>query len=296
MTGGLLIPLDGSEMAESILPRLRSLMTSDVPVTLLWVVDPLQAGPLAHVSDTVSRRMDELVTTCKTYLDTVAKGLVETGAAVRSKVEVGKAAALILAVADEEDSSVICLSTHGRTGVERWVYGSVTEKVLRASQRPVLVVPSFNHMEGRGTVDRRNWAFQSLVVALDGSSQALQVIPRVADLARIFGSTVTLVSVVGESADAESTTLAKEHLERAVVLFANIGVVAGSKLLSGYAAAELLDYTHRHDHDMIAMTTHGRSGLSRWMLGSVAEKVLRRAAVPVLVVRTTEDGKTMTAP
>ncbi len=293
----VLIPLDGSEMAESMVFRLGFLLRqTDARVTLLSVVDAKQKGWLTHAAVTASDLEGELVEGARAYIEAMADKLRATGLEVHAKVEVGGAAEIILAVAEEEQSSVICMSTHGRTGLSRWVYGSVTEKVVRASVRPVLVVPSFSRTEPEGGVDRRVWNFTSVVVPLDGSRQALQIIPHVAEGVRLFGSRVTLLLVLEDHADPNLLELAEKHLEGAVALFEKAGVIAHTELRRGDPAVEVLDYTPRYDHDMIAMTTHGRSGVSRWMLGSVAEKVLRRATVPVLVVRTTEDTVSPTRP
>lgn len=286
----VLIPLDGSEMAESTILRLQFLLRqSDARVTLLSVVDSWQKGWLTHAAVTASDLEADMARQAEGYLDTVAAKLESTCRHVRTHVEVGNAAEMILAIADEEKSSVICMATHGRSGIERWVYGSVTEKVVRASQHPVLVVPSFDRTEPVGGVDRREWDFTSIVVALDGSRQAMQILPHVEEGVRLFGARVTLLLVLEEDADPHAVDLAAEHLAGAAGLLEEAGVVAHTELRRGDPAAELLDYAPRYDHDMIAMTTHGRSGVSRWMLGSVAEKVLRRATVPVLVVRTRDD-------
>lgn len=286
----VLIPLDGSEMAESTILRLQFLLRqSEARVTLLSVVDARQKGWLNFAAVTASDIEADLARQAEGYLDTVAAKLAPTCHEVRKHVEIGNAAEMILAIADEEQSSLICMATHGRSGIERWVYGSVTEKVVRASERPVLVVPSFDRTEPVGGVDRREWDFTSIVVALDGSRQALQIIPHVAEGVRLFGANVTLLLVLEEDADPRVVELAEQHLVGAAQRFKEAGVVAHTELRRGDPAAELLDYTPRYDHDMIAMTTHGRSGASRWMLGSVAEKVLRRATVPVLVVRTHAD-------
>jgi nucleotide-binding universal stress UspA family protein len=285
----ILIPLDGSEMAEGTIMRLEFLLDqSDARVTLLQVLDWRQKGWLTQAAVQNSALEDELVEEATAYLDGMAGKLRKTGNDVRTKIERGSAAEVIISVASEEESSVVCMATHGRTGLDHLLYGSITEKVVRACERPVLVVPSFDRTEPEGGVDRREWSFESILVALDGSRQAMQIIPHVAEGVRLFGSRVTLALVLDKSVGEATETRAAEHLEGAKELFADAKVKAESVILRGHPATELLDYAPRHGHDMIMMTTHGRSGVSKWMLGSVAEKVVRRATVPVFVVRTTE--------
>lgn len=289
----LLIPLDGSDMAESMLYRLRFMLRqSDAAVTLLSVVDSRQQGWLTHAALAASELTSKLVEEAQSYLDGVAHKLREGGNTVSTRVEEGLVADKIIDVANEEHSSAVCMSTHGRSGIDRLMYGSVTEKVVRASDRPVLVVPSFDRTEPSGGVDRREWDFKSIVVALDGSRQAMQIIPHVAEGMRLFGSSVTLLLVLEHDASPEIEQLVDKHLAGATRLFEKAGVSPKTVVRRGDPATELLDYAPRYDHDMIMMTTHGRSGFSRWMLGSVAEKVVRRATVPVLVIRTHNDEAT----
>ncbi len=279
----VLVPLDGSEMAASMLTRLPTLLGSkDTHHTLLTAVDPRQ--PVDLLGPT---KISELTNEATNYLNGIAAKLRDKGVEVNVRVDTGAAAELILEVADDEESSLICVSTHGRSGIGRMMYGSITEKIVRASQRPVLVVPSFERTEPRAGVDRRKWDFRSIVVALDGSRQAMQIIPHVAAAVKRFDAKVTLLLVLDEDADAKLTKDAETHLEGATGLFAKAGVETTMMLRRGEPAEEILDYTPRYDHDMVMMTTHGRSGLSRWMLGSVAEKVVRHATVPVFVVRST---------
>jgi nucleotide-binding universal stress UspA family protein len=286
MIGHVLIPLDGSEMAESLLERLPFLTQSDVLVTLLCAVDPRQQVELMGPSI-----VEERVREADEYLTRVVLKLRKAGARVRKRVERGVPAETILEIAEKEEASLICMSTHGRSGIGRMMYGSVTEKVVRASIKPVLVVPSFDRTEPEGGVDRREWKLASAVVALDGSRQALQVVPYAAGVVELFGSKVTLLLVLEEGADEEIQRLADKHLAGATELFEKAGVKTTTVIRNGDPAMEIVDYTPRYDHDLIMMTTHGRSGLSRWMLGSVTEKVIRTATVPVLVVRSVPDEK-----
>jgi nucleotide-binding universal stress UspA family protein len=284
MVARLLVPLDGSKMAESMLQRLRSLLSHpDARVTLFGAV-----AAKAEADFIGAAMANESAKPMRRYLERIATQLKARGIqVVKTRVEVGDVAATILDVAAEERSSLICLSTHGRSGLDRLRYGSVTEKVVRVSEQPVLVVPSFDRTEPEGGIDRREWRFRSIVVALDGSRRALKLVPHVAELSGVFDASVTLLLVLEDEPDEEREKAARRHLEGATKLFAEAGVTVESVIRNGDPVTEILDYVPRYDHDLIMMTTHGRSGLSRWMLGSVTEKVVRHATVPVMVVRST---------
>jgi nucleotide-binding universal stress UspA family protein len=281
----VLLPLDGSEMADSVVERLAFLRDGEqTKTTLLCVIDPRQ--PLELTGPSI---VQEQLREQKTRLEAIGAALEAEGCQTTLRVEIGDPVDTILEVAEDEECSVIAMCTHGRTGVSRMMNGSITEKVLRSSRRPVLVVPAYDRTEPEGGVDRRTWRFSSIVVALDGSKQALQIVPHVAAMAPRFGADVSLLLILEENVSDEVTELAQKHLEGAAKVFANEGVEPAVVIRHGLPAVEIVDYAARYDHDCIMMTTHGRSGISRMMLGSVAERVLRHASVPAIVVRSTAD-------
>ncbi|HEY83147.1 MAG TPA: universal stress protein [Dehalococcoidia bacterium] len=146
--------------------------------------------------------------------------------------------------------------------------------------------------------------YQKIMVPLDGSELAECVLPHVETLAKALGvESVILVRVVEpfsltpvrgdpefteeqvEEIDARSTAVARDYLDRLASRLDYGRVNIKTEVLSGKAAETLADYAAKHGVDLIIMATHGRSGISRWVLGSVADRLLRSSHVPVLMVR-----------
>jgi nucleotide-binding universal stress UspA family protein len=273
----ILVPLDGSKLAESVLIQVRQLlMQKDAEVLLLRVVTlpPSEADAGEPLDLLWSRALD--------YLRTVEEQLSSQGARVRSKVVEGFPANAILKTARSEDVSLIAMSTHGRTGLSRWVYGSVTEKVLRASPVPVLAVPSFVGLGGSAfPVGERQLRIKRIVVPIAAADLSLEVVPAVLEFARLFGASVLLVHVCEGAACAVQTP----QMRKAYDVLRQGGVVVEPLMKKGDPAVQILNACDESGADLIAMTTHGHSGVSRWMLGSVTEKVLRAAHLPLLIVR-----------
>ena len=145
----ILVPLDGSKIGEAALPSVEKLVSKLTPkvkteVTLLQVLPSMThyvAAGEAGVEISYSEKEIELIKKrAKSYLDKAAKEFKSKGAAVKTKVTIGSVAEEIIKVADETKADLVAMSTHGRHGFSRWAFGSVTDKVLRAGNFPVLVV------------------------------------------------------------------------------------------------------------------------------------------------------------
>jgi len=280
----ILVPLDGSTLAESVLTQVRQLlMQKDSEVVLLRVVP----HPPSSEADTLEP-MEMLRASASEYLRTIEEGLSSQGARVRCRVAEGFSAGVILETAKSENATLIAMSTHGRTGLSRWVFGSVTEKVLRASPVPVLAVPSF--VERGGDVSptgARELAFRRIVLPIAAADRSLEAVPAVLELAPLFGAQVFLVHVC----EGTGCSVQVPQMREAYDLLHEAGISAEPLMKQGDPATQILDASRDAGADLIAMTTHGHSGISRWVLGSVAEKVLRAARVPILVVRTAKRAR-----
>ena len=266
----ILVPLDGSAVAESTLPWVtRILRRSDAEVVLLRVVVP----EIPEVDALTPQ--EKLTQDADAYLGSLIRRVESEGVRVRGIVRVGSAPEEILDVSRSEKASLIAMSTHGRSGVSRWIFGSVAEKVLRSSLLPVLVVRSFGPERA---------GIRTILVPTDGSSLSMGVLPAVKGLARLFGSRVLFLHVL-EQAGSSPMRDVETAMTRAVQECADTGVQATTTMRIGDPAVQVLDACESSDIDLIAMSTHGRSGVSRWVFGSVTEKILRAVFVPMLVVR-----------
>ncbi len=275
----ILVPLDGSELAESVLHQVgRLLRRKDAEVLLLRVV----TLPPAAEGD-VGAPLDLLWSRAAEYLLGVERRLSEQGARVRSKVVEGFAADGILETAKSEHATMITMSTHGRTGLARWVFGSVAEKVLRASPIPVLAVPSFTGSGGDAfPTGARELPFRKILVPVAAADLSLEIVPAVIEFAQLFESRIFALNVC----EGPECAVPVHQMRQAYERFREASVSAEPLVRQGDPALQILEACRETGADLIAMTTHGHSGLSRWVLGSVAEKVLRGANVPLLVLRT----------
>lgn len=268
----ILVPLDGSPVAEAILPQiLRLLRRQDCEVMLLRIVD---AGPTADFDDPIN--LAEEWEEAAEYLAYLSKSLSEKGVRVEVRIDKGHPADRIVEIAKEIKPGLVAMSTHGRSGIGRWIYGSVTEKILRAKlDVPILVVRSDKTKAGE---------LRRIVVPVDGSPAALEAVGPAVELARLFEAIVIAVHVAAPELPFPLGATPEQKLSAAVQAFREAGIDAVGVLKSGDAATAILDAVREHAADLIAMTTHGRTGFTRWVLGSVAEKVLRGSTVPMLVV------------
>jgi nucleotide-binding universal stress UspA family protein len=298
MFSRMLIPLDGSKTAEQVLPYARRLATvSHVVVDLLGVVEMTDiAGDIAsNEAPYAEALIREAVRNSTEYLENLAKTFRK--GRVRYRVEQGRPEDIIIAAAAADRGTLIAMATHGRSGVTRWLLGSVTEKVLRGTVNPLLVVraPGDSKTDGEA-------ALSSVIVPLDGSDIAEAVLSWVAALAKALELHVILVRVYAlplatyggddyyvpdyiELKD-QIKDEAEGYLNSTANLLRAQGVAPVSTVvIEGSAADAIISLARKTPDNLVAMSPYGRSGLQRWVLGSVTEKVVRNCEDPVLIVR-----------
>lgn len=298
----VLVPLDGSELAETVSHYAAEVAGRlGLEVVLLHVANPDRP---------------ELLPTLRAYVDHVAEVVSLQAARARKRAGIegkpvkargdvigGYAADGILRYAEEQDIDLIMIASHGRSGVRRWVLGSVAERILRSSKAPVWLVP----VQASGGVEHK-WSLRKVLVPLDGSPLAEQVLPYVETLAkqRDTGAVSIVLLRVWEplvapgASTPESTLdwarLVEEHLRKVREVadrylaevgkrLTDAGLMVKSEVRVGEPASEIIDYAAANNFDLIAMATHGHSGFTRWSYGNVANNVLHAATVPVLLVR-----------
>ncbi|PEN15215.1 universal stress protein [Longibacter salinarum] len=196
----------------------------------------------------------------------------------------------IVEVADERDTDLIVMGTHGRTGVNRLLMGSVAEDVVRSAHCPVLTV--------RGDVSENPpTRLSRILVPVDFSDGSTLAVAHARELALTYGARLDLLHVVEEVVYPSTygiepielpTGEVVENVENALAELARekIGIEhAVVEARIGYAPASIRDYAQENEIDLIVIATHGRSGLDRLLMGSVTENVVRRAEQPVFVVK-----------
>lgn len=144
MYKNILVPLDGSELSETSLNHVIKLAECNNPpaVVLLRAREPMDSGVRQRLSSDLARQLDEAYQEeMEQYLEKTSGFLAEKGISVKTVAVTGSAAESILDYARQNETDIIVMSSHGRTGIARWAFGSVTEKVLKESSIPVLVIP-----------------------------------------------------------------------------------------------------------------------------------------------------------
>jgi nucleotide-binding universal stress UspA family protein len=275
----VLVPLDGSETAERVLPHLRRFLIGrpGAEILILRVLDA--------TSPDVSVMAPAIQAEAERYVRRVTFQFVNEGRQARSLIRAGGAAATILRVAREEKVSLTVLSTHGRTGLPRLVLGSVAETVLRSSPSPVFLVRSFTpglDVPSRGKTE--STPFHAVLVPLDGSELSLRVMPLVLDLVRPLDARAILLYVHEPPGPNPHWLIPERPLEDVERQLREHTVPVTTAIREGDPATEILAAARTNAADLLVMATHGRSGPVRWLFGSVTESVLRSAEIPMLVV------------
>jgi len=298
MYSKILVPLDGSKTAEKVLPYARHLAGKfKIPVELLAVLDV--ANMATHISAEKARHLDTMIEdgmrASTTYLRGIATTFPEGN--VTCTVEKDRAEEAIIGKAGADSGTLIAMATHGRSGMDRFLLGSVAEKVLRGSASPLVLVRAKEEAKSSGEAP-----FKSIIVPLDGSELAESVIPLAATMAKeldlevvlfrayhmpynAYGGDEGYMANYDELIDSVRDE-AKEYLDKQVAEVKKLGVARVSALSKeGSASDEIIALGHKTPEGLIAMCSHGRSGLGRWVLGSVTENVVRHSDAPVLVMR-----------
>ena len=308
MYGKIVVPLDGSELAEGVIPHVAEVIRnrgSHVCLLTVAQVARITTSVLPDLLSASSNTREERARVEKeltTYLRAIAGKLEPAAAEVQVNVRFGRPADEILAFAGDADADLIVMSSHGRSGISRWVLGSVVDRVLHGAVYPILIV----HAKPR----QADPTYQHILVPLDGSELAEQVLPHVRALIRPGYTRIDLISVLANGFSDRTITLLTSSppglqlsttaLSKAEVqLTAYLRSVAATlrereatvntSVKHGSPAEEILTHAAEVNADLICMTAHGLSGVSRWMYGNVASKVLQGSHCPVLLVRPPSD-------
>ena len=295
----ILIPLDGSKTAEQVLPYTHSIANKlGIPVELLGVIDVAEFA--LHLSAEKARHLEKLVEMGERSSIDYLKGIAHTfpDGSVVCVTEKGTAAEAIIDQAAKDKGTLIAMATHGRSGINRWVLGSVAEKVLRATNNPLLLVRAAEKV--KSAEDAR---LTSVIVPLDGSELAETVLPAVTELAKkldleiilfrafnipysIYAGADGYYAINFDQLIAEIKEDATTYLEKKTEELKRKGIEKVSFLAKeGLGADEIISLGRQTPDNLIAMCTHGRSGVKRWVLGSVTETVVRHCGDPVLIIR-----------
>jgi nucleotide-binding universal stress UspA family protein len=306
----VLVPIDGSERALSPLPWATLLAGSQGKVILLRVIPPHRQERKARLvvaglggEDGRQSVQDVWRAAAEAELDEAAQALREAGAEAERLVAVGEPDEEIVSAAAQQGVDLIVMASHGRGAIGRALFGSVADRVSRTATVPVLIVRAPEGNPATPAILTR------LVVPLDGSEIAERALPVAIDLARrlgiparvvraidptttlpisrdVFGAAPTVNAEITDRLWQEAETEARTTVSEAVTRLMQDGIDASGAVLNGSPFFAISEATK--PGDLIVLTSHGRGGVRRWLLGSVAEKLVREAPVPVLLVPAAE--------
>lgn len=295
----VILPLDGSPLAEGALPFAARLARSlGVGLSLVRIPDPIVAPtPGMEALTPLALCSPEARAAAEDYLAKVAAQAVLAGVDLRCLTPDPPVVAGINEVIRGTGPSVLVMSSHGYSGLKRLVLGSVTDEMVRHADSDVVVVPAGNHVKAQ---------VATIAVPLDGSPLAEAALPRAAQIARGLGAGIHLLQVpqvplqpAGHAAPgagldwvpellAEATREAQAYLEAQAGKLRAQGITVSAQQealgIEGVAGA-ILEAVHQRPAELLLLTSHGRGGLRRLVLGSVTDALLRKADLPVWVVR-----------
>jgi len=317
----ILVPLDGSPRAEQALPvAARIARASGGSVILLQVVSPPidYGGGLTQTPLMTEEVIETELALSSSYLDRVAKARELAEIETTTEVMFGLPAQDILAIAESRLVDLIVMCSHGRTGFTRWVLGSVAQKIAHHCPVPLLVLREGKLLPLESPPDAARHL--TALVPLDGSPLAEAALVSAANLVAALvapaAGALHLMQVVKQlSTTADEgfiTQLNEETVERAKAYLMSVKerlqaelkdrklTITWSVALDADAADAIIGTAEQREQqegaeglggcDLIAMSTHGRSGLERWVMGSVMERVLGATKLPMLIVRPQNNG------
>jgi nucleotide-binding universal stress UspA family protein len=304
MLRSLLVPLDGSNFSERSLPLAGQIARATgatlhlAHVHVPYEPDQLLSNTQFHFEgvdmtdyDNGHREQE------RAYLTGLAAKVGEDGTPVDAKLLEGREVAdELVTYANEVETDMILMTSHGYSGFSRLWLGSVADEMIRRSTLPLLVI---HPGEGEGELEGVVSSVGHILIPLDGSKLAESVLGPAADLATATGARITLahalsvpeglgpriLSPVREKVERDLGD-AREYLEATAEVLRQSGLEVATHAATGRVpAVAIASFAKQLDANVIALATHGYGGLRRTLLGSVADKLLRVSEVPLLVMR-----------
>ncbi|MBM3148713.1 MAG: universal stress protein, partial [Chloroflexi bacterium] len=276
---------DGSKTAESVLPYVKYLAKR-----FGAEVEVLGVG-IGRKSRRVNRLLDD-------YVESTTANLRDENLEATPVIVYGSAADKILSYSKQNDIDLIIMATHGRSGVTRWWIGSVAEKIVSQVMTPVLLIPSMKQKTRKAKGG--DISISKILVPLDGSDTGQAALGHVELVARETNAAVHLIQVISPPGAMETSAFgsaewdnflkvmqdaANDYLGGIIDSLKAGGITAKHHIVVGNPANEVIKFAEKGKVDLIAMSTHGRTGIARWVIGSVADKVLHGARKPMWLVR-----------
>jgi nucleotide-binding universal stress UspA family protein len=273
----IVVPLDGSRLAEVALPYAEELAAKiGSEIILLSVLQSEEAHEYQKHQSYATKIVNVTKRHAEKYLDKSGNGTINIQTATRT----GNPAEGILDYVRKGTSKLIVMATHGRSGISRWAVGSVADKMVRTTTRqPLMLIRA----KGSRPDIREKRILKKALVPLDGSTRSEAVIPYIMEIAQSLRMEVTLLQVLPKKnhtyADAEA------YLQSWCRHLVDNGITVSYELSVGAAADQIIDLADELASDVVAMSTHGQTAISLWPLGSVAQKVLLGGNTPLMLIK-----------
>ena len=267
-------------------------------VELIHVIDPGLATPTSAAGQSRYQQVMAMENEKgRAYLEKIAVSF-SSVRKVQCSVQPGNPAEVVIDKAAEHRQTLIAMTTHGRSGFDRWLIGSVADKVLHGAANPLLLVRAGETAAVEGTA-----LWRRMIVPLDGSPLAERVLAHATELARPLGLEIALMRVFGvptptfavdygpyveelwnQVEDEAQKYLADKKQQLLAQGFTNVATI----VTAGFAAEKIIEAARERKDALVAMCTHGRSGVNRFVMGSVTDRVVRHGGDPVLIIRAQE--------
>lgn len=301
----MLVPLDGSDLAEQALPFAVALTEKlDLETTLLQVCEVEASSSFYTCRTYIDRTTQALTGQLDEAKKSKAKVAIASPAIIKGETVTGIVPDSILIYAERHEPDLILISRHGRSGTRGFLLGSVAHRILTGARTPVMIV----HPESTPGIMHADWP-RTVLVLVDGSKLSERILPLAEDMAGESKreTQITLFKVCeppdirADYPEAIMPMSWEEHVEKAKnaamercenylstlqTQLAEKGLNAMTHSVMGERVVdEVLKYAHEQPFDLIAMTTHGQSGTGEWPFGHIADRLIQSSQLPLLLIR-----------
>jgi nucleotide-binding universal stress UspA family protein len=273
----IIVPLDGSKLAEAALPYAEELAAKmDSYISLLTVLAPEDAGKEVQFQAYLKKIAEVTRYHAEKYIANKGGGSIK----VLTSTRMGNPAEEIIEYAAKIPYQLIIMASHGRSGLNRWAVGSVADKIVRANiSQPVMLIRA---KESRSDI-REKRILKKALVPLDGSVGSEAVIPYITKMASKLQMEITLFEVIQKNNNASAD--AETYLHNWCSKLEKDGITASCNVSYGSVADQIINISDEFALDLVAMTTHAKTSLNFWTLGSEAQKVFLGGNTPLLLIK-----------
>jgi len=295
----ILVPLDGSSLAECVLPHSVSLARAfGSKVTLLRVLGRTNAHDRPRFVDPLGWHITRAE--AEAYLAQWARRLRDDGVQTEYKLMDGTVADQVIDFVHDHGIDLMVLSSHGQGGLSGWNVSGTVQKIILRAHVSVMIVRAYQPLDSGLT----GFSCRRLLVAVDRSQRAECVLAPAVHLARFFSCQLLVASVVSKPEMTRHRPLTSEELELANKIttinqleaasylrdlsprLSSEGIDVQTRLLVGTSAAEVLqDLVQREQADLVVLSAHGSSGTAKWPYGGVATNFIAYGTTPLLIIQ-----------